>query len=234
MAIVQPQPSLTLPDGRTITLDDTTRGSLLGGVVCLAGLSVREEPAVWGETETVAAHWRSLHQGQLPSEIPGLKEARDLYKSFGMDPSRHRPSSEALLRRVLNDKGLYRLNNAVDCCNLASLSFLLPIGMYDLALVQGDVVLRVGREGEEYPGIRKGAVHLHGRLGLFDQGGGFGSPTSDSARTCVTDGTTTLLAIIMATGRFDPARMLEHTAHFVDLFTRHGDAHVTFTGILGG
>lgn len=234
MSFTQPQPLLTLPDGRTIALDDTTRGSLLGGVVCLDGLDVHEEPEVWAETDTLAEQMRATHQGRLPSEIPGLKEARDLYKSFGMDPSRHRPSSEALLRRVLNDKGLYRLNNAVDCCNLASLSYLLPIGMYDLALVQGDITLRTGGEGEEYAGIRKGPVHLHGRLGLFDQAGGFGSPTSDSARTCVTDATTSILAVIMATSEYEPSLMLENISHFADLFTRHGGARTTFTGILGG
>jgi DNA/RNA-binding domain of Phe-tRNA-synthetase-like protein len=226
-------PCLVLPAGRQVCLHDSTRGLVRAGVIELDGIRVREEPAVWVETAALAAEQAAAHTGKQPSEIAGLQEARDLYKSFGMDPSRHRPSSEALLRRVLSGKGLYRLNNAVDCCNLASLSYLLPIGMYDLDRIDGDVVLRVGQAGEEYAGIRKGPVHLTGRLGLFDQQGGFGSPTSDSARTCVTDGTGRILAVIMATGSYPTADLIAHTAHFGDLFARHCAAQVSFTGILG-
>lgn len=224
---------ISLPDGRTVSLDETTAGKVYGGVVCLEDVVVREEPAVWKDTETVAAALREQHAGKQPSQIMGLKEARDLYKSFGVEPTRHRPSSEALLRRVISGKGLYRLNNAVDCCNLASLIFLLPIGMYDLDEVRGDVVLRVGLEGEEYPGIRKGPVHLAGRLGLFDDGGGFGSPSSDSARTSVTDATTRILAVIMATGGYAETAMQRHAERFSSLFADHCGARAVRTGILG-
>ena len=225
---------LTLPDGRAVTLDRTIGDRVRAGVVVLDSVAVFEAPAVWNEIERLAADLRARHRGQLPSEIPGLKEARDLYKSFGMEPSRHRPSSEALLRRVLQGKDLYRLNNAVDCCNLASLSYLLPIGMYDLDLVRGDVVLRAGADGDEYAGIRKGPVHLGGRLALFDRDGGFGSPTSDSARTCVTGRTERILAVIMATASYPAAAMQEHVHHFADLFTRHCTARTSLLGQLGG
>ncbi len=224
--------ALTLPGGRSLALDDSVRAGLSAGVLVCEGVSVREEPAVWSETAELAARLREDHAGRLPSEIPGLREARDLYKAFGMEPTRHRPSSEALLRRVLRGKDLYRISNAVDCCNLASLSFLLPIGMYDLDLVEGDVVLRTGREGEQYPGIRKGPVHLAGRLGLFDAAGGFGSPTSDSLRTSVRDATTSLLAVIMATASYPRNPMRANVSLLADLFTRHCEGRVTFTALL--
>ncbi len=226
--------TLVLPDGRTIALDDTTAGKLLAGVVCLDQVTVREEPTVWAEIAEVAACYADEYAGKKPSEIPGLAEGRELYRAFGMDFTRHRPSSEALLRRVLQGKDLYRINNAVDCCNLASLSFLLPIGMYDLDRIDGDVILRQGREGEEYPGIRKGPVHLAGRLALFDGQGGFGSPTSDSARTCVGESTTRILAVIMATAGADPVAMQRHVDHFADIFGRHCNARLIAGGILGG
>ena len=227
-------PVLTLPDGQRLELAEPLHGRVLGGVVCLADVVVCERPAVWEETAQVAAALRAAHAGKLPSAIDGLQEARDLYKSFGMDPSRHRPSSEALLRRVLQDKELYRLDSAVDCCNLASLCYLLPIGLYDLARVEGDVVLRTGRDGEHYDGIRKGAVNLAGRLGLFDARGGFGSPTSDSARTSVTTATRDVLAVIMATGAYTPRRMDAHREHFADLYARHCAARTVLTANLGG
>ena len=225
---------LTLPDGRAISLDETTAGTLLAGIVSLEDVTVGEQPAVWEETETVAAGLAEKYAGKQPSEIAGLREARELYRSFGMDFTRHRPSSEALLRRVLNQKGLYRLNNAVDCCNLASLAFLLPIGMYDQDQIDRDITLRTGRDGEEYPGIRKAPVHLTGRLALFDAQGGFGSPTSDSARTCVGENTTRVLAIIMATASYERRSMERHVEHFASLFERHCGAEIGFSGLMGG
>ncbi len=213
--------SLALPDNRRVALADEVSDRLLAGVVSLTGVAVRTEPAVWRQTAALAAELAAAHAGKLPSEIAGLQEARVLYKSFGMDPSRHRPSSEALLRRVLKGQDLYRINNAVDCCNLASLRYLLPIGMYDLRLISGDIVLRLGLPDERYAGIRKGPVHLGGRLGLFDRLGGFGSPTSDSARTSVTEVTTDILAVLMATAAYETVRMQAHLEDFADLFVRH-------------
>jgi DNA/RNA-binding domain of Phe-tRNA-synthetase-like protein len=227
-------PRLTLPDGRTVALDPTTADHLLVGVVVLDGVVVRESPAVWDETAALADRYRAEHAGKQPSEITGLREARELYRAFGMDFTRHRPSSEALLRRVLKGKDLYRINNAVDCCNRCSLEYLLPIGMYDQDLIDGDVTMRVGRAGEEYPGIRKGPVHLTDRLALFDAQGGFGSPTSDSARTCVTGRTGRILAVIMATASYHPDRMREHTEHFAATFARHCEATVVCGDLLGG
>ncbi len=223
---------LDIGDERIMHLDPGAADRLSAGVVVIDGVAVREEPGVWGETAEVAAGLRVEHAGKVPSAIPGLQEARNLYKSFGMDPSRHRPSSEALLRRVLKGKDLYHISNAVDVCNLASLLFLLPIGMYDLDRIEGDAVLRVGGEGEEYPGIRKGPVHLAGRLGLFDDEGGFGSPTSDSARTCVSDSTTRLLAVIMATAAYSPDKLSAHVNRLGDLFVRYCGGGITRSGLL--
>ncbi|MDY0109114.1 MAG: phenylalanine--tRNA ligase beta subunit-related protein [Candidatus Krumholzibacteria bacterium] len=225
---------LDLADGRRIILASPLRGRVQAGVVCLNEVVVRQEPAVWIETAALAKALRDAHAGRLPSEIAALQEARDLYKCFGMEPSRYRPSSEALLRRVLQGKDLYRLNNAVDACNLASLSYLLPIGLYDLARVAGDITLRVGQAGEEYPGIRKGTVHLAGRLGFFDARGGFGSPTSDSLRTSVTSTTTHLVAVILATAAYDTALMRRHCEHFTALFVRYCGARPAGGGLLGG
>jgi DNA/RNA-binding domain of Phe-tRNA-synthetase-like protein len=121
---------------------------------------------------------------------------RSMYKRVGIDPTKTRPSSEALLRRVRRGDELPRVNSLVDVVNWCSLETQLPYGVYDLDSVQGDVTLRLGREGEEYAGIRKDAVHVSGRLTLADDAGPFGNPTSDSARTRVTTGTTRALIVI--------------------------------------
>lgn len=225
--------TVTLPDGRALAVDESIRDRVSCGVLVFDPVIVRDEPAVAAETDQLGEQLRATHAGKQPAQIDGLAEARSLYKSFGVDPSRYRPSSEALLRRMLKGESLYRISNAVDACNLNSLRALLPVGMYDLDRVEGDVLLRAGREGEEYPGIRKGVVHLEGRLGLFDQAGPFGSPTSDSARTCVDESTRRILAVMMATNFYDPRRMAGHLAGFAASFERHCDAEERVRALLG-
>jgi len=146
----------------------------------------------------LAARLAVEHAGREPSEISGLAPARRLYRAFGVDPTRTRPSSEALLRRVLQGKALPRVINAVDVCNFCSLSFLLPIGLYDLEKVRGTIVLRRGLPEEAYQGIRKDSVGVAGRLVLADEEGAFGNPSSDSLRTCVDEGTRCLFMVIFA------------------------------------
>ena len=222
-----------LPDGRQVSLGPEAVARLSCGILVLDPVLVFDNPDVARATAEVSEQLRLKHDGLLPSQIEGLAEARNLYKSFNMDPSRYRPSSEALLRRVMKNKDLYQISNAVDSCNLACLKFLLPVGMYDLNLVKGDVVLRAGNEGESYAGIRKGDVNLNGRLGLFDEDGPFGSPTSDSARTCVSPGTSSILAVIMATNSFAPEKMSAAIDVFANLFTEHCKAVETFRAMLG-
>jgi DNA/RNA-binding domain of Phe-tRNA-synthetase-like protein len=221
-----------LPDGRRVTIAAEAADRLSCGVLVLDGVKVGKNPAVAKATAELGNKLAAEYEGLLPSEIPGLQEARNLYKSFGMDPSRHRPSSEALLRRVLRGKDLYRISNVVDSCNLASLEFLLPVGMYDLAKVTGDVVLRTGLDGEQYPGIRKGDVHLAGRLGLFDETGPFGSPTSDSARTCTSTDTKALFAVIMATASVSRVEMEDHLSTFSSQFQAFCGAIESFRATL--
>ena len=121
---------------------------------------------------------------------------RTMYKRVGIDPTKTRPSSEALLRRVRRGDELPRVNSLVDIINWCSLETQLPYGLYDLDRIQGNVTLRLGRDGEEYAGIRKDVVHVGGRLTLADDLGPFGNPTSDSARTMVTTATTRALVVI--------------------------------------
>jgi DNA/RNA-binding domain of Phe-tRNA-synthetase-like protein len=121
-----------------------------------------------------------------------------MYKRVGLDPTKTRPSSEALLRRVRKGDQLPRINSLVDVCNWCSLEFQLPYGLYDAAHVEGDIELRLGRDGESYPGIRKDDVNVGGRLTLADARGPFGNPTSDSARTMVTTATTRAVVVVFA------------------------------------
>ncbi len=199
-------------------------------VSAVAGLGlVRAEPVQAGpaspglaeEMEEIRAALQAAHAGKAPSSIPGLAAARELYRAFGLDPTRTRPSSEALLRRVARGKPLPRISGPVDLCNLLSLRFLLPLGLYDVAAIQGEVALRHGREGESYQGIRKDEVHVGGRPVLADAAGPFGNPTSDSLRTSVHPGTTSLWLVIFAPRRFPPGELEEHVEYACRAMERH-------------
>lgn len=134
---------------------------------------------------------------------------RTMYTRVGIDPTKRRPSSEALLRRVTRGEPLPRINSMVDVCNWCSLELQLPYGLYDAGHIDGDVVLRIGRPGESYPGIRKDEVHVEGRITLADRQGPFGNPTSDSARTMVTTATTRAVLLVFAPWSIDGRRLGE-------------------------
>ncbi len=136
-------------------------------------------------------------------ETGAILATRAGYKALGKDPARYRGSAEALLRRVIAGKGLPRINNVVDVINLVSVESRLPVGLYDLAHVQADIVFRAGRAGETYKGIGKYDLNLEGLPVFCDAVGPHGSPTSDSERTMVTVRTKKVVAIIVSFGGAD-------------------------------
>jgi DNA/RNA-binding domain of Phe-tRNA-synthetase-like protein len=119
-----------------------------------------------------------------------VDRARELYRRFGVDPTRVRPSSEALLRRLKKGEPLPRINSLVDVANAMSVQLQVPVGLYDLDKVKGDeLVLRLGAEGETYVGIGKERVNVAGRICVADADGPIGNPSADSARTMITTDT---------------------------------------------
>jgi DNA/RNA-binding domain of Phe-tRNA-synthetase-like protein len=181
----------------------------LAGIVRLGVLAI-DGVRIVGRAEAMNAPLAETEARlRLAGERPGLVSAvRTMYKRVGIDPTKTRPSSEALLRRVRRGEPLPRVNAAVDVCNWCSVETQVPYGLYDLDRVEGDVVLRLGTAGEEYAGIRKEVVHLAGRLALADGVGPFGNPTSDSARTMVTTASTRVVFVMFVPGEL-PARVAD-------------------------
>src|ERR1700739_3394141 len=136
-------------------------------------------------------------------EASSIAATRAAYKALGKDPARYRGSAEALLRRLIAGKGMPRINNVVDVINLVSLESRLPIGLYDLAHVEGAIQFRAGRAGETYKGIGKYDLNLEGLPLFADEEGPHGSATSDSERTLVTPKTEGVLAVIVSFGGLD-------------------------------
>ncbi|MSO30671.1 MAG: hypothetical protein EXQ48_06950 [Acidobacteria bacterium] len=171
---------------------------------------------LWLDGATVVAHDARMDAPLAEAEAAvrarppeDTAAVRTMYKRVGIDPTKRRPSSEALLRRVTRGEALPRINSMVDVCNWCSLELQLPYGLYDAGHIDGDVVLRIGRPGESYPGIRKDEVHVAGRITLADRQGPFGNPTSDSARTMVTTATTRAVVLVFAPWSVDGRRLGE-------------------------
>ncbi len=186
----------------TIASDVSARApSLRLGVLSVHGLSIRErDDALSQQLDRVTSEFAARCGVNAIAGDPRIVSVRRLFKAIGVDPSRYRPSSEALVRRVAQGKGLYSINSAVDVNNWCSLEERLPFGIYDAAHVGGDVLLRLGRENEAYEGIGKSLISLEGKLVLSDVLGPFGSPISDSTRAMVTPAARDIHLVVFAPG----------------------------------
>jgi DNA/RNA-binding domain of Phe-tRNA-synthetase-like protein len=169
---------------------------------------------IWWSGATIVAHEHRLDllladaEARVRVSPPAESAAvRTMYKKVGIDPTKTRPSNEALLRRVRKGDTLPRINSAVDIVNWCSLEFQLPYGLYDFSKVSGPVTMRLGAPGESYPGIRKDDVNVGGRITVADDLGAFGNPTSDSSRTMVTPSSTELLVVVYAPTEIDKAQL---------------------------
>lgn len=133
------------------------------------------------------------HRREMP---PGFSFSRKLYRGFSIDPTKHRPSSEALWRRMNKGLEFPFVNPFVDLTNFLSLTYQVSYGLYDLDLIHGDIEAVQGTEGDEYEGIRKDTVNLNGKILLRDERGPFGNPSSDSLRTSTCEESANVLQVI--------------------------------------
>jgi DNA/RNA-binding domain of Phe-tRNA-synthetase-like protein len=183
----------------TFSLSPSLQSIVHPGALAFDGVTVVDrDPRLDASLLEAEQEWGGGARTAVARSPAGTDAVRAMYRAVGLDPTKRRPSSEALLRRVLRGDPLPRVNALVDICNWCSLEFQLPYGVYDLARVDGAIELRLGKPGEEYAGIRKDVVHVDGRLTLADRQGPFGNPSSDSARTMVTTATTAALVVVYA------------------------------------
>ena len=152
---------------------------------------------LWLEIGEWEERFRREQTTESLKELPSIAATRSIYKRCGKDPSRYRPASEALIRRMLQGKELYQKDTLVDLVNLASIVYGYSIGGFDAAQIVGDTLtLGIGREGEPYEGIGRGTLNIAGLPVYRDALGGIGTPTSDHERTKMTLSTTRLLVLI--------------------------------------
>jgi len=152
---------------------------------------------LWQEIHALGEQLRSSLTTESLKKLSGIAATRRIYKACGKDPSRYRPASEALIRRMLQGKELYQIDTLVDLINLASIKFGYSIGGFDANKFVGDTLtLGIGKTGEPYEGIGRGMLNIEGLPVYRDAVGGVGTPTSDNERTKITLSTTRLCVLI--------------------------------------
>lgn len=176
---------------------ETVCPQFVGAAVEAQVVNSEYSAALWDEIGQQAETFRRELTTESLKELPGIAATRRVYKACGKDPSRYRPASEALIRRLLQGKELYQRDTLVDLINLASIAYGYSIGGFDASKFVGDTLtLGVGREGEPYEGIGRGQLNIAGLPVYRDGQGGVGTPTSDHERTKITLATRHLLVLI--------------------------------------
>ena len=171
--------------------------AFVGAAVSITIANAARCEALWQEIDRELDQYRLRYTTESIKDMPAIQTTRRTYKALGKDPSRYRPSGEALVRRTLQGKSLYQIDTAVDLINLASIAYGYSIGGFDADKIVGDTLtLGVGREGEPYEGIGRGPVNIQGLPVYRDAVGGIGTPTTDNERTKLSIDTTHLLAIV--------------------------------------
>lgn len=130
------------------------------------------------------------------AQNPHIIATRQAYKDLGKSPYEYRNAAEAMLRRIVQGKGLYRINDIVDMNNLISITSGYSIGSYDSDQLKGNIVLRRAKSKTHYDGIGKASVNIEYLPTLYDEMGAFGNPSSDSRRAMIQLGEHEIVTII--------------------------------------
>lgn len=194
------------------------------GAICYHRITISGMPPLIGERLPLFYKNIALSlEGQSFGDIPGVKEWRAVFKKIGTDPSRYRPSQEALLRKIKKDGAPHMIHSAVDLNNFFSVQYSIPLGIYNLAEIHGQVRITVGTSQDSYEGLNGRIMHMENKLISKDDTGAFGSPIVDSRRTSVTEKTADALQIVYLRPSMPDEEARKLIARMADMFTQvHG------------
>lgn len=197
--------------------------SLKLGLIESINISVVESDTQFEkELGLLESELKNKFHDRTPSDDPVISATRRMYRQVGWEPTKYRPSSEALVRRLIREKGLYRINNLVDYGNLVSAHYHIPMGLYDLDKIKGDIIIDVGQENESYQGLSKDRITATGKIILRDDEGVFGNPTADSKRTSILHNTNHVLAVFFISSNIEHSyalKTIETLKNYYSVFT---------------
>ncbi len=157
---------------------------------CLFWAALRSRPgaaaALTALRREVAARARTSYSLERLFAHPTVAALRRLYRQAGCDPTRYRPSSEALLRRLLKGEELPEIHPLVDLNNCLSAELAVPACVMDVRYLSPPFVVRAGRPEETYESLR-GPFNLEGKPLLVDGQGPCDTPITGGVRVRVRD-----------------------------------------------
>lgn len=121
---------------------------LVPGALRAEGISV--DAAFDAPLQQFHAIARSRLAAGPESELPEIAAWRRAFSRMGLKPTQYRCASEALLRRFRKEDTLPRIHPLIDLCNAVSLAFAIPVAVFDVAKVEGDLTVRHAVGDETY------------------------------------------------------------------------------------
>jgi DNA/RNA-binding domain of Phe-tRNA-synthetase-like protein len=204
------------------TISSTVKSLKLGLIEAINITVVESDSQFEKELGLLESALKNKFHDRAPSDDPVISATRRMYRQVGWEPTKYRPSSEALVRRLIREKGLYRINNLVDYGNLVSARYHIPMGLYDLDKIKGDIIIDVGQENESYQGLSKDRITATGKIILRDDEGVFGNPTADSKRTSILHSTNHVLAVFFISSNIEQSyafKTVETLKNYYSAFT---------------
>jgi len=214
---------------KSVIFSKNLKSEVVLGLAKIEGVNIQKSSfelleLIKTKTEEVRNHWKLE---DFIEQTP-FKEYRKLWWAHDMDPTKLRPSAEALIRRLLLGKDLYLINNVVDSMNLVSIDSALSIGLHDLDKLKFPLEVRLAKDGEEFTSIgSKGSTTLSGHeLLVSDQEKGIdlAYSTSSSELSKITDETRNALFVVYAPANVEFRETLESGS---ELVAKYGNGKVT-------
>ncbi|MGY5853106.1 MAG: phenylalanine--tRNA ligase beta subunit-related protein [Candidatus Thorarchaeota archaeon] len=201
---------------------EVERDGLRVGIVEITNLHVKEStPDFENYEQSLFNEIRNIYSLEGLKDDPILRSYRDLYWTFGMDPTKLRISSEAVQRRILRGLNLWRISNIVDTINLASAYHSLPISLIDDSKRNGDLVIRQAAKNEVFMRIGGKSITCRGREIVVADNEKiccFGYATHDSESTKVTTQSTNVLVLLYGSSMVSKEKLessMQITAHMI-------------------
>lgn len=210
-----------MPNFKSITIDSCLKKVNLNVIAYTLDVKNQTTTEVENLTKTQINEVMTKYKIEDVVNIPKLKKSRDAYKKLGIDPSRYRLATESLIRRIVKGNGLYRINDIVDLGNILSIKTLRSVCVVDLDKIKGDIFITQGLNTDVYEGINRGIINITNMPVYQDDLGNFGTPTSDTMRTAVSDDTSKILIMIICFGQDDEDKQDEKL--LIELYQKYAN-----------
>lgn len=214
----------------------TTYGDIKLGYIVFNQIEARSTPPRQKKlARALESDTRQLFSAVIPDEDDRIKSWLELYSNFGLAGSGVEPAQLTMIRAILRNSNIPKINNVVDLANMAAVKFRTPVGAFDLDAIVDRVILRLAGPNESYiPLLQDNAEHVPvGEIVYSDGEGVFSRYSKDADRTKITDATSNVLFMVDGTPNMTQEDIVEITDYLrtvgYDLLNPKEDPVAVFT-----